>query len=143
MNRSSFAAGLFIMGASIFCYGQKPIAEATVPFDFHMGQTMLPAGNYTVSESRTLLLLRGESGKPSAMLLTLPTERHRKASTPSLEFERYGNEYFLKDIWYSNSQEGRALPTSKQQQELARRAAFKTTEEVALRTTNRSARDDK
>jgi hypothetical protein len=143
MKRSFYPASLIMFVASAFCYGQTVIAEATVPFDFHVGQTLMPGGDYVVSESQSLLVVRGAAGKPAAMLLTLPTSRHGKASAPSLQFDRYGNEYFLANIWRSDSQEGRALPKSKREQELARRVTFERTAEVALRTTNHPARDDR
>ena len=138
MKRLFSAIGLFTVLASTttFSYGQTSVAKADVPFAFQMGETHMPAGKYIIRESGFLLTVRGEAGKPAAMILANPESRTGKASYPSLEFERYGSNYFLTKVWNGDSQ-GRALPRTKREKELARRSTFGHTEEVALRTNSR------
>jgi len=136
MNRLFYAAGLFTVIASTYSFGQTVVAQADIPFNFQMGQTSMPAGTYFVSEAGSLLTIRNAAGKPAAMVLTRPAEHRGKSAKPSLEFDRYGNDYFLANIWTAGSYEGRALPKSKREQELARRVNSGQTEDVALQAKN-------
>ena len=145
MKRKFFAAGLFTVLASTYSYGQnvpQPIAQATVPFRFQMGWASMPAGTYVISsESGGLVLFRGLAGKPAAAILTLPASRHGKSLNSSLQFTRYGDDYFLAKIRTEDLPDGLAFPKSKREKELARSAAFSHTDEIALQTHNRSVRD--
>jgi hypothetical protein len=71
------------------------------------------------------------------MLLTsaAPTKRP-SAGAASLTFTRYDNDYFLARIWSADSREGRAVPKSKREKELARRVTFAKSDDVALQTNN-------
>jgi hypothetical protein len=136
MNRLFSAAGLFtVLAATTFSYGQSSTVKADVPFAFQMGETTMPAGTYFIRESGFLLTVQGEAGHPSAMILANPESRRDKASHGSLEFTRYGGDYFLTKVWDGDSEgHGRALPKGKREKELARRATFGQTEQVALQT---------
>lgn len=139
MKRLFSAIGLFTALASThLSYGQTTLAKANIPFAFQMGETTMPAGTYVIRESGFLLTVQGQVGHPSAMILTNPESRRGKATNPSLEFEHYGSEYFLAKVWNGDSTgHGYALPRSKREKELARRATFGQTEQVALHTNNR------
>jgi hypothetical protein len=139
MKRLFFAAGLFTAVASTYSYGQTPAysqkAVAQIPFDFQTGDVFMPAGKYIVSQKGHLLTVQGEAGKPSAMLFTSPAPAERQTTGPaSLTFTRYENDYFLTKIWSADSREGRAVPKSKREKELARRLTFTKSDEVALQT---------
>jgi len=134
MKRLFYAAGLFTVLASTYAYGQTVTAQ--VPFDFQTGDTYMPAGKYLISESGNVLTVRAASGKHAAMMLTSPASRPNKASTSSLEFKRYRNDYFLSKIWSADSQEGRAVPRSKRQKELDRSLMFQKAGDIALQTSN-------
>ena len=134
MKRLLYAAGLFTALGCIV-QAQTAIARADVPFDFRMGSSsIMPAGTYLVQQSGAVLTVREEGGtNKSAMQLTLPTSRAVASVQPKLEFHRYGSAYFLAAVWSPNSHEGRALPKSKSEQELSRRAEFVQTADVSLR----------
>ena len=134
MKRLLYAAGLFTALGCIV-QAQTAIARADVPFDFRMGSSsIMPAGTYLVQQSGAVLTVREEGGtKKSAIQLTLPTSRASVSAQPKLEFHRYGSAYFLATVWIPNSHEGRALPKSKSEQELSRRAEFVQTADVSLR----------
>jgi hypothetical protein len=139
MKRLFYATGLFTVLASTYAYGQTVTAQ--VPFDFQTGDTYMPAGKYVISESGSVLTIKGTSGIPAAMMLTLPASRPHKAPTSSLEFKRYRNDYFLSTIWSADSQEGRAVPKCKRQKALDRSLTFQKTDDIALRTNNLPAHD--
>jgi len=133
MKRSFFAAGLFTAFA-FSMNAQTSTARAEVPFDFRIGQSVLPAGTYVIQAAGALLTVREESGtRKSAVQLTLPTSRTQVASQPKLEFHRYGSEYFLAAVWSQNSHEGRALPKTKLEKELISHAQLLQTASISLR----------
>src|SRR5581483_4061193 len=71
--------------------------KADIPFDFMVGKTRLPAGKYCVSR----VTARGER-------------------TARLVFHRYGNQYFLAEIWDGESNMTQQLGKSKAEREAAR-----------------------
>ncbi len=135
MKRLFYAAGLFTLVAATYAHGETPVAQANIPFNFQMGSSIMPAGNYVVSESGSIITVRAVTGKPAAMLLTFPASRAAASPNPSLEFNRYGNDYFLAKVWDGSSQNGRGLSKSKREQELRRHVSFgQTSGALAIQT---------
>ena len=73
--------------------------RARIPFAFNVGQTSLPAGEYTIAvlnpnSDRKVLQIRSADGKLSALIQTgaLNTKVREQAK---LVFNRYGNRYFF------------------------------------------------
>jgi hypothetical protein len=120
-----YTAALTAM-ACVSAHAQTLNARATVPFNFRMGETVMPAGEYRVQQSGGLLTLREETGRKAAMHLTSPASRKAVSPKPSLEFKRYGNEFYLEKVWAGLSHEGQALIPGKREKELA--ARFRKTE---------------
>jgi hypothetical protein len=148
MKRLFLAAGLFTAAASIYSYGQTPAytqkAVAQIPFDFQTGDVFMPAGKYIISQAGDLVTVRGETGKPSAMLLTRAAPSQRaSAGAASLTFTRYDNDYFLARIWSADSRDGRTVPKGKREKELARRVSFAKSDDVAVQTNNLRAANGK
>jgi hypothetical protein len=121
MKRFIYTAALAAAMACPYGYAQTMDARADVPFNFRMGDAVMPAGTYRIHESQGLLMLREQTGKKAAMHLTLPVSRSAVASNPSLEFTRYGNEYYLAKVWSGQSHDGRSLIQGKREKELAAR----------------------
>jgi hypothetical protein len=128
----SVAAVLFLsIIAAGQCRAQQTPIVVNVPFAFQAGDKMLPAGEYRIrrvlAADETIQLVRQSDGDASTMVTTLPVER-RDAPSPRMIFLRYGNEYFLAQIWTGETQ-GRQLYKSHTEKELA---TTKGSEEVAL-----------
>jgi hypothetical protein len=121
MKRFIYTAALAAAMACPYGYAQTVDARANVPFNFRMGDAVMPAGKYRIHESQGLLMLSEETGKKAAMHLTLPVSRPAIASNPSLEFRRYGNEYYLAKVWSGQSRDGHSLIQGKREKELAAR----------------------
>lgn len=136
-------AGLLGFAMVGFGQGQMPVAEGNVPFDFHVGQTLLPAGQYKLSQSNDILIIRAAAGKPTVMLLTLPGSHAATCPNPKLVFQRYGNEYFLSEVWKADSPNGLAVPKSKQERELASRMKTDKGGELILQARNGNRREGK
>src|SRR5690242_9251553 len=99
MKRLHFAFGLFAAVACTSLQAQT-ILQANIPFEFRMGETSFPAGDYVFKYSPHLLVVHQEQGERStAMALPLPASRSKAPATGIVEFNRYGDSYFLAKIW--------------------------------------------
>jgi hypothetical protein len=133
MTRLCLATGLFAAIACASLHAQTIDMRVNVPFDFRMGETLMPAGEYAIHHSAGVLAVREQGGPHAAAFdLTLPASRKGAPTKGALEFNRYGDSYFLAKIWAPESRDGRALATSKREKELASRIAPSQTATVAL-----------
>jgi len=113
---------------------QGPVL-ANIPFAFTAGDTVLPAGEYRVDKvegGSSVLLIRCTEGKPAIMVPTLPAASHGPQDKTKLIFHRYGNRYFLAQVWSAGSSRGRELPKSAKEKEQALAARNVTPDEVTI-----------
>lgn len=74
---------------------QQPGMRAKIPFDFTVGNTWLPAGEYTItSPVQSEVRLRNNSNASTATVVSTPSN-HYSVSVGELVFLRYGDRYFL------------------------------------------------
>jgi hypothetical protein len=94
---------------------------ANVPFDFVVRNQHFAAGTYSVTVSRAqgALLIRGEANGSAAFTLSNAAQRAKADQRPTLVFNRYGEHYFLSQVWPAGSDAGRELTPSKMEEELA------------------------
>ncbi len=123
MKRFCLAVGLLAAAFSMGVQAQTLDAHANVPFDFWLGQQLMPAGGYSISHlGNGAVLLHGENGnKASAMLLADRLYRLDGRKDGKWEFTRYGDVYFLSKIWTPYQQDGYGVPKSAREKELASR----------------------
>jgi len=134
MKRLAVAVGLFTVLACSGLQAQTRL-EASIPFEFRMGKTTLPAGDYLFDYSSLLLVIHQRDGeRTAAMALTLPVSRAKAPATGILEFNRYGNAYFLAKLWTPGSSAGAALPKTAREKELASRVTTSQMEAIVLQT---------
>jgi len=91
---------------------------ATVPFEFKVGDKALPAGDYTlgtISDSSSALVIRNQDSNRAAVRLTMPIEVSKASDKGKLVFHRYGQNYFLSEVWSGGETTGRQLSKSKQE----------------------------
>jgi len=114
---------IFLLAAgSLYAQISSPVSspeKANIPFDFTAGSMDLPAGEYTVMTTDALgnLLIRGE-GKQGMFLGSDAAQANRAAASTVLVFHRYGDRYFLSQIWVQGEEWGRELPMTKPEKEL-------------------------
>ncbi len=96
----------------------QTIAKATVPFDFTVGQTKMPAGTYEISPLSHAILITDRKTAKSVLSLFNSEEPSRGDSTPRLVFHRYGDKYFLSQVSRGNGGAVMQLPTSKLEEEV-------------------------
>ena len=132
MKNLLFATGLFVTFTGAILTAQSTSLVADIPFEFQMGKTSMPAGEYTFQRQSGVLTIRAADGKHSAMTLTSPASRHDVSSKPVVQFQRYGDTYFLSGLYNADSRDGFSVPAGEKQRELARRMQTTDTTIVAL-----------
>ena len=116
---------LALAGAVSTARAQSPVnISVDVPFDFHVGDRLMPAGRYTikraVKNTNGTLLVAGDEGE-RATAATAPVAG-REARGTALVFHRYGGEYFLRSAWTVGETEGREFNVSKLEREARRQS---------------------
>jgi hypothetical protein len=104
------------------CYAQQAELSVKIPFAFQAGNHTMPAGEYLVKSvtegSGTVQRLRLVDGSAVMNVLTLSVEARNGNASPRLVFHRYGETYFLAQIW--TGLQGRQLYRSNREKEIAR-----------------------
>ena len=92
-----------------------------VPFDFNVGDTAAPAGQYEViipSKTGGALSVRNRDGQAQTIIHS--AERRGGKMIAKLVFHRYGSTYFLAQAWMSGDSTGCELSKTKQERALER-----------------------
>jgi len=104
--------------------------KANVPFDFMVGNQSVPAGEYIFAQNGSWNMIQISSWDTRTVLRVLrhPAGNNMTSSPYALVFNKYGNRYFLKQVWAGNGVMGVQFPTSRaEKEEMALRAPAKTT----------------
>lgn len=121
--RAATGFGLFSVLALVAAVGaaraQSPVnISVDVPFDFYVGDQLMPAGRYTVKravrDANRTLVVAGQKEGDRAAAATAPVAG-RESRRSALVFHRYGDEYFLRSAWAAGDAEGREFRESKRE----------------------------
>ncbi len=96
------AASLAFIPASFPAHAQSDnhIMTANIPFAFELGSKHLAPGVYTVSTPMEgVVEIKG--GTDAVMILALHGQGKSPTKTAKLVFDRYGDHYFLRQLWFS------------------------------------------
>lgn len=96
--------------------------KVNIPFDFQIAETKLPAGEYYVrrppqSSSDTILMMSNVHDGRTILRLTSAVQTLEPKNKATLVFHRYGDQYFLFQVWPAGGETGRALPKSRSERE--------------------------
>ncbi len=90
-----------------------------VPFAFTVGKQVLPAGTYDVRPlSSTRVALVDRENRRTTMILAMAAQAAEMATTAKLVFHRYGDQYFLAEVWTPERNQHHELYTSPAEQKL-------------------------
>ena len=123
-NRSFATLGTLALLAAASAFGQERLT-ADIPFEFHIANTVMPAGHYDVDLSaintRGSLTVgcRGCGVRPFASAYSVGGGPNENTEC-RLVFNKYGDTYFLSEVWSGGRAQGSALNKSKTEREIAR-----------------------
>jgi hypothetical protein len=135
-KRAFVTATLFVLSlivAAQVAQADEPML-VNIPFAFVAGNATLPAGEYRVQkmdENSAVVLIRCSGPSASAMVLSNAAQAKETQTQSKLVFHRYGNRYFLSQVWSAGSIRGRQLLKSPREKEISV-AKIETKEEVTL-----------
>ncbi len=125
MKTKLFAVALTLVFSAVAtgtCYAQQAELAVKIPFAFQVGNHSMPAGEYLVRSliggTGTVQRLRQVDGRAVMNVLTISVETRNGNPSPMLVFHRYGETYFLDQIWTGS--QGHQLSRSNREKEIAR-----------------------
>ena len=120
-NFSMLSLAVTLAVAAVYANPAGPL-KANVPFDFSVGDKTLPAGVYTVMPMTTqnVLRIRHEDSRAAALVITNDAPARRGQDQTRLVFHRYGDQYFLAQVWTAGDVNGRELRKSRTERELVK-----------------------
>jgi hypothetical protein len=112
-----------LLTAAVFAQmtSSQRLMKVDIPFAFGVQDQSLSAGQYlvfTVTPERSIRIVSA-NGKHSAIVNTLPNYAKEPSSNSRLVFHRYGNEYFLAEVWTAGQDVARNPLSSKKAMESA------------------------
>ena len=118
--------------------------RVNIPFDFSIANKKLPAGNYSIgraiqnSDNSVLSILDGR-GHTKEARLSIPVLAAEAKNQATLVFHRYGDQYFLFQVWPAGETTGRQFYKSRSERDIERNLQGKSStgriaENVAVET---------
>lgn len=97
--------------------------KANIPFDFTVAGKKFAAGHYSIARaSQTngdlVLEISSLDEHSTVFPITSPVERLTAPEKSALIFHRYGDEYFLVQVWHAGAITGRAFVKSRRERQL-------------------------
>ena len=139
-------AAMMIIAASVSANAQSLNYRLTanIPFDFSVGGEKLPAGKYWINRAQqsngdTVVQIRSTDLHSNLVRFTIPVLASTPAKNSSLVFRRYGDEYFLYQVWTAGETTGRQFLKSSaeralQSQRMTNQSSGKVTPKVTVET---------
>jgi frataxin-like iron-binding protein CyaY len=98
---------------------------ANIPFEFSIGDKKLPAGTYSFGRVRqnsddTVLSVDDMRGHWKAIRASSSVKTLTTTNKAQIVFHRYGDEYFLSQVWAAGASTGRQFMKSQHERELQR-----------------------
>jgi len=121
-TRNLITIVLLFTAATLFAQTESQrLMKVSVPFTFAVEGHSLPAGEYlvlTVTPERSIRIVSAD-GKHSAIVNTLPNYAKSPSTRSRLVFNKYGNEYFLAQVWTAGQNVARNPLSTKRAMEIA------------------------
>jgi hypothetical protein len=122
-NLLSLAMSLTLL-MSAAAQAQTTHLTISVPFEFTAGNVQLPAGNYEVTAAGpwggSTLSVHKVNSNAGTLVLSTSCRSQKPAADAKLVFYRYGQKYFLAEVWNRHSSSGNQIKISSRQTELAK-----------------------
>ena len=97
--------------------------KANIPFDFTVAGKKFAAGHYSIDRASQangdlVLQISGRENHSTVFPITSPVETFTARDKSVLVFHRYGDEYFLAQVWRAGATTGRAFTKSHRERQL-------------------------
>ena len=97
--------------------------EVNVPFQFHAGNTKLPAGKYVLhmldNSDLTIMEISTLDGSTSALFEVEPTQASSAPAKSELIFKKYGDRYFLAKVFDGDNPDGSRVIVSRYEKRIS------------------------
>jgi hypothetical protein len=124
LRRFTVLSFLLMLTAVTVSAQSERIRVTNIPFSFIVGQKTLPAGEYTLEPNRKdsdyVWLVQSRDGHATALFTTMPVRASETQEEAKLVFHKYGEQYFLSQVWEAGESAGRVLIKSKRERSLER-----------------------
>jgi hypothetical protein len=115
------------MGAS----AQRKL-QATIPFDFTVGENKLPAGTYMIDSVQPQAILLSCPQKHKSIFVLLTSTDEVSQSPNKVIFNKYGDQYFLSEVHGGYGQIGWNVGVSKLEKRVRVEEASRATQQKTL-----------
>ncbi len=100
---------------------------ADIPFEFSVSDQKLPAGKYWIRRAQdasgdTVLQIKSIDGQATTNRFSIPVVTFNPKKRGELVFHKYGDQYFLSQVWPAAGETGRAFPKTHAERQLERDA---------------------
>ena len=122
------ASVIAVVAAAAACAQNTESLKANVPFNFVVRGQVMHAGEVSVGQSAgtSSITIKGVDQKSGVIVLTQSLESRKTAPGQArLVFHRYGDTYFLAEVWGAGEY-GSKVPQSNRERELAARGPAQT-----------------
>jgi hypothetical protein len=148
MTLAAMTVTLLMTGrASVYAQVTEPDLEANVPFKFMVGDTSLPAGKYTIKrlddEDQNVLEIRSADDRIAVAFLTESAQSDRTPTKSELVFDKYGNQYFLSQIWTEGDMNGNQLAKPRAELKLEKSGGAAERDSVAYHRVSHNAKESR
>jgi hypothetical protein len=136
MKTNLLRTSLLAVVAAAAIYGQSSQSlQATVPFDFIVGSRTLRAGQYSLDQGSVsgMTIIRDVDHNGVAIVIGSALESLAAQEDGKLVFHRYGDTYFLAEVWGAGHYGRQIRKTSREREMAAQRLLPDTTILVARR----------
>jgi hypothetical protein len=120
------AVAAFFGALSVQVASAEMALVANIPFDFQVGNQQMPAGKYTVAKaesSPSVLWIRDIENRHAANVQAIPAHPKMERDKGLLVFNKYGERYFLREVWRPGMSNGAQIRPSRTEREIMRAAA--------------------
>jgi len=127
---------------ALACLATTQVARAqdallvNIPFAFTAGKMTLPAGEYRIqkaADTSSALLIQRTDRIAAGLVMSTPVDTNStQAEQSKAVFHKYGERYFLAQVWTAGQARGRELPESAKEKEQALAAHNQRPEEIAV-----------
>jgi hypothetical protein len=120
MKSILMSTAMFVLAAGT-SLAQFTVTRVEIPFDFAVGSAKLPAGEYIVDThiAPGVVALRATDGRGAASAQVNHTVANKPADESKLVFNKYGNRYFLSQVWEAGKA-GHMINRSRREMETAK-----------------------